>query len=381
MPMPQIAVEISAPDDARGRNAARSRELRLALLAACTDTAGVAECVDAEGARKAVAVALVYWQGPGSVHIEVSSKRVREEEWTERDLRFNAGDATIERWRMVGYAVGTVAGELVRLESRRKERETGSPRSEQAGAGATDDTGVERRGESQDSSTPEDAARETSSEDAGRSERKASEPEESRDTHEVAPVVDPGRHDTGERPADAQAAPGTSTRSKQNVWWAEAGALGGPGPYGTAWRLGAYARVSRVFDGPFVTASFGYAARSEDERALVARWITTSAGAGYAAFIGRRIVLDVRGEFAAEHLAASVGQAPSRRADSAGRWMAAFRAGGDVAWNPFDQLAFLVGAEATFRPAATDVIVGDEHVGAVQHADYAMLGGMRLIWP
>jgi len=139
--------------------------------------------------------------------------------------------------------------------------------------------------------------------------------------------------------------------------------------------------VSRIFNGPFVTASFGYAVRSEDERALMARWITASAGAGYAMFIGRRIVLDVRGEFAAEHLAASVDQTASRRADSAGRWMAAFRAGGDAAWNPFDHLALLVGAEATFRPAGTDVIVGDERVGAVESVDYALLGGLRLIWP
>jgi hypothetical protein len=130
-----------------------------------------------------------------------------------------------------------------------------------------------------------------------------------------------------------------------------------------------------------LTTSFGYAARPEDARGLSAKWITASMGVGYAAFIGAGMVLDLRGEILAEHLAVTVDNTPSSHADTTGRWMAAFRAGGDVAWTPLSHAAVLLGAEAILRPAGTDVVVGDERVGSVDSIDYSLPGGVRVTLP
>ncbi len=383
--MPQIAVEISAPyeaatdpGEARVQSENRVRELRRALLAACTDTAGVAECVDSDEAPAAVAVALVIWRRRSSVHIEVSSKRVQEGQWTERELQFSAADAAIERWRTAGYAVGTVAGELVKLESRQKRGLAASP----AGETATSASGDTQRANSEEppgreaEQAPSDPERDHGGgKDAGHAESPGK-----RDTVGAEAPIQIARRDHSANAADWKP-PDDSTRLERLLWWAEAGALGGPGPYGSAPRFGAYARVSRVFQGPLLTASLGYAACSDDQRGLSAQWITASAGAGYAAFIGARFVLDLRAEIAVEHLSAFVDDTPSSRSDTAGRWMPAVRTGGEVAWAPFHYLAGFLGAEAMLRPAITDVIVRDERVGSVGSIDYSLLGGVRILLP
>src|SRR5437773_7139234 len=115
MPVSQIAVEIVVPDvptrgNSQRKNPVESPELRRALLQACSDTVQVAACVNADSARHAAALALVFWKGPGRVRIEVGSKEAPGgQTWTSREIDFSPRDAPIARWREAGYAAGSLA--------------------------------------------------------------------------------------------------------------------------------------------------------------------------------------------------------------------------------------------------------------------------------
>jgi hypothetical protein len=98
-----IAVEI-APPDARPEDVA-------ALLTACTRAVAPSECVLAAEAPEggALAVAIVTWQNDGQAFVEVGMRREGRPEWRSRGVNFAAEDERVERWRTVGFVVGTLA--------------------------------------------------------------------------------------------------------------------------------------------------------------------------------------------------------------------------------------------------------------------------------
>jgi hypothetical protein len=103
-----IAVEI-APLDAH-------RDEVQVLLAACTRAAAEAECVLASEAPPggAAAVAIVTWQSESQAFVEVGMRRDGRPEWRSRTVNFAANDEVVERWRTLGFVVGTLArNELV----------------------------------------------------------------------------------------------------------------------------------------------------------------------------------------------------------------------------------------------------------------------------
>lgn len=98
-----IAVEI-APLDAR-------RDEVQVLLDACTRAAAAGECVLASDAPPggAGAVAIVTWQTENQAFVEVGMRRDGRPEWRSRNVAFSANDELLERWRTLGFIVGTLA--------------------------------------------------------------------------------------------------------------------------------------------------------------------------------------------------------------------------------------------------------------------------------
>src|SRR5688500_16331939 len=101
-----VAVEIAPPDS--------PKESVAVLLAACTRAKRRGECVlaaDVSGSGTS-AVAIVTWQGNARALVEVGLRREGHPEWRTRTLEFDPNrDDLLERWRAVGFVVGTLANE------------------------------------------------------------------------------------------------------------------------------------------------------------------------------------------------------------------------------------------------------------------------------
>jgi len=117
---PTIAVDLPAADVAS--------PYAQTLLDACTlGIQSLARCVAAQESAdddQGYAVAIVSWNGPARMgaHVEVGLRAGVGQRWRARDLEFSVADPEIERWRTVGFAIATIAGDLVdheRDESRR----------------------------------------------------------------------------------------------------------------------------------------------------------------------------------------------------------------------------------------------------------------------
>lgn len=98
-----IAVEI-APLDVH-------RDEVQVLLEACTRAASDAECVLASDAPPggAAAVAIVTWQSDNQAFVEVGMRRDGRPLWRSRNVTFAVNDELVERWRTLGFVVGTLA--------------------------------------------------------------------------------------------------------------------------------------------------------------------------------------------------------------------------------------------------------------------------------
>lgn len=102
MPLP-IAVEITPPD--------APREHVTLLLAACARASASAECVPAAEApaHGTSAVAIVTWSGERRVTIDVGLRTGGKPAWVSRTLDFRTSDEQAERWRTIGFVVGTLS--------------------------------------------------------------------------------------------------------------------------------------------------------------------------------------------------------------------------------------------------------------------------------
>jgi hypothetical protein len=96
-----VVVEIYAPQP-------RPAELAV-LLAACSRAATPHDCVssDAKGADSPLGVAIVRRDGDHA-RIELGLRSVASAQWSTRDLVFQAGDDELERYRAIGFAIGTL---------------------------------------------------------------------------------------------------------------------------------------------------------------------------------------------------------------------------------------------------------------------------------
>ncbi len=98
-----IVIEIAAPqvsDDALS-----------VLAAACTRAARDAECVLAKNAsdQQPAAVAIVSLQSEDKMRVEVGVHQGDHDSWRTKDFSFLAADDALDRWRAIGFAIGTLA--------------------------------------------------------------------------------------------------------------------------------------------------------------------------------------------------------------------------------------------------------------------------------
>jgi len=98
-----IVIEIAAPKV--------SDEALAVLVSSCTRAARGAECVLAKNSSDASpgAVAIVSAQGADKMRVEVGLREGEHDSWRTKDFAFLAEDDPLDRWRAVGFAIGTLA--------------------------------------------------------------------------------------------------------------------------------------------------------------------------------------------------------------------------------------------------------------------------------
>jgi len=103
VPADLIVIEIAAPSV--------SDEALAVLVSACTRAARLGECVIAKNAPPdpPTAVAIVSFQAEDKVRVEVGVRRGEHDAWRAKDFAFLAADDTLERFRAIGFAIGTLA--------------------------------------------------------------------------------------------------------------------------------------------------------------------------------------------------------------------------------------------------------------------------------
>ena len=98
-----IVIEIAAPQ--------ASDDALSVLVSACTRAARDAECVLAKNATddQPVAVAIVSLQAQDKMRVEVGVHQGDHDSWRTKDFSFLAADEPLDRWRAIGFAIGTLA--------------------------------------------------------------------------------------------------------------------------------------------------------------------------------------------------------------------------------------------------------------------------------
>jgi len=98
-----IVIEIAAPKV--------SENALSVLVSACSRAARAAECVLARNAsdEQPAAVAIVTLQSEDKIRVEVGVRQGDRDSWRTKDFAFLPADDSMERWRAVGFAIGTLA--------------------------------------------------------------------------------------------------------------------------------------------------------------------------------------------------------------------------------------------------------------------------------
>jgi hypothetical protein len=102
MPLP-IAIDVGVPEP--------PRELSTVLVESCTRAAVDTSCYLVKDAPDgpSAALAIITWERDDKVRIEVGLQREHGTEWRQRQLSFQPADVALERYRSVGFVVGTLA--------------------------------------------------------------------------------------------------------------------------------------------------------------------------------------------------------------------------------------------------------------------------------
>ena len=309
MPAP-VVVEVYAPQPS-------TPELAV-LLAACSRAATPHDCIssDAKTAEPPLGVAIVRREGDRA-RIELGLRRVVNAQWSTRDLVFQPGDDELERYRAIGFAIGTLVA-----------RETEPPPSAPAAVPA--------------SPAP------------------------------PPPVAAPVRPSVKE-PPPVSAPP----RSSRAAWVDAAGSVGLgliPGPPRAGGTL--RAAVELVPRGAFAVAEGGYTERNGDS-SLRVRWFSGALGVGHPLAPSlRSLGVDVRLLFAVERMSLAVQRDGS--VDDATRLKAGVTAAIDGHWDFAPPIGLVVSAATFVDPVRTLVHVGGEDVGETPALGLSGFLGVRL---
>jgi hypothetical protein len=308
-----VAVEVAPPN--------APREQVTALLGACSRAVADAECVLASDAPEGgtQAVAIVTWQSDGRATVEVGLRREGKPEWRSRNVSFGVADDPVERWRAVGFVVGTLArGEA-----------PGEPT-----ANPTEATPAPKLAEP----TP-----------------KPSEPVRVVPP-KAAPVVLPTH------PAHAAL---------------ELGAVMGPGLDGL--RTGGVLHTRwPLYDKLRSLVSVRYVERPSDDNGLRGQWLTVAAGVGGVLGTAHSELgagIDARVEYfraSADYLG---------RTGSDSRWLPGFALSVHGAWMPMPVLGLYLAAEGAWMGYSTPIRVKGQPAGEDRALRASIDGGIRLrLW-
>jgi hypothetical protein len=306
-----VVVEVYAPQPS-------TQELSV-LLAACSRAATPHECVDAEskGSEPPLGVAIIRREGDRA-RIELGLRSVVTAQWLTRDLVFQPGDDELERYRAIGFAIGTLVA---------RERETEPASSPAPDAPAT---------------------------------------------------AEPPLSASPRPPAKAPERPAPPARTQRRAAWVDAaGSLGlglVPGPPRAGGSL--RAALELVPHGAFGVVEGGYAERS-GEPSLRVRWLTAALGVGHPlAPHLRSLGVDVRLLLVLEHISfkARVGSA----SEDAARWKPGVSAAIDGHWDFAPPVGIVVSAATFIDPKRTEVNVGGDQAGETPGLGLSGFVGLRL---
>lgn len=252
-----IVIEIAAPqvsDDALS-----------VLVSACTRAARDAECVLAKNASDAqpAAVAIVSLQAEDKMRVEVGVHQGDHDSWRTKDFAFLAADDPLDRWRAVGFAIGTLAESEPAPDSNKP--------SEPAAARATPATPASTGA---NSNAPGAA---TPSSNGGAN------------PHSTRPAAAAEAPDSEERMLQRPLRPATSPRSHVEVGPLSIGAAAifGPGLDSGPWRMGGELSAALALQSVPMFVTLGGSAATRVARGssdVSARWFDVSLGAGLPLF-------------------------------------------------------------------------------------------------
>ena len=308
MPAP-IVVEVYAPQP-------RPQELAV-LISACSRAAAPNECITAEmrPADSPLGVAIVRRDGDRA-RIELGLRGVVSAEWSTRDLVFQPNDDELERYRAIGFAIGTLVA-----------RQTEPP--------------------------PPPPV------------KVVSEP-----PPPPAPAAAPPPAERSVRSAPKPPRP-------RATWLDLSGGVGLgliPGPPRTGATLRAASEV--VPGGLFVAAETGYAERMGDP-SLRARWLSLGLGVGHPLLSGLdRVGVEARLWFVLERL--SLTAVDGERSDGASRWKPGVSAAVDAHWEVASPLGLVLSATTHVDPEHTVVATHGTPVAETPALGFSGFLGVRL---
>jgi hypothetical protein len=338
-----IAVEITPPD--------APREQVAVLLAACGRASADTECVPAADVSDAGsrAVAIVTWSGERRVVIEVGLRKDGRPEWRSRTLDFERVDDPLERWRTIGFVVGTLSRPEAELPP--------TPKAEG----------------SESTLTPKPAAEPPKATPPARGRRanarpRANTPRRPTPERTASGAVDVADEPEPERPRSPRS-PATATL--------DLGGVAGPALEGM--RGGGLARGRlRWIDVLGVVFAVRYLDRPIGDGSFGGRWITGSAGVGVQLGSGELAIggnVDGRAEYFEGRAALGAARA------ALARWLPGVGVGLNGAWMPTSALGLFLGGDAAFMFGTTDLHVAGELVATDPALRFDVEGGVRVrLW-
>ena len=312
MPLP-IAIDVGVPEP--------PRELATMLVESCTRAAADTTCYLVKEAPDGpyAALAIITWDRDDKVRIEVGLQRAQGTEWRSRQLSFQPADVPVERYRSVGFVIGTLA---------------------------------------------------TASKDEPPETAPAPEPEPP--TEQPPPLVAPvpTRIPKTEVVPEPPEAPPTPPRGFIGISAIVGSATGRGSPrYGGNLRGGW--RVA-----PRFALLLGASASTRPGGVVPMRLTWLDAGAGAAFTLGSPVSshVELRLELLVEHFSA-VGELPDRE-ERRSRVLPALRPGLDGVLRLGSAFSLVGGVELTGRPSKTELVVEEIDRGANHHVEFgASLGG------
>ncbi len=307
MPAP-VVVEVYAPQP-------RPQELSV-LLAACSRAAAPHDCItsDVKSSESPLGVAIVRRDGERA-RIELGLRSVVNAEWSTRDLVFPPGDDELERYRAIGFAIGTLVARQIDPPPPAPPQPTTAP------------------------------------------------------TLPVVPVPKPT--------AAPKRAPAVAPRPARATWIDVAGNVGLgliPGPPRVGGALRAASEI--VAQGAFALAETGYAERV-GEPSLRVRWLHVAAGIGHPLAPSlRSLRVEVRLMIALERMAFTA--VDGARSGGAARWKPGVTGAIDANWDVAPPLGVVVSAATFIDPERTVVRIGGEQVGETPALGLSGFIGLRL---